>query len=121
MKVTGVLLVGGLSARFRSPKPLALLESETLAVRAWRVLGHVGAERLAVGKAADRLPLPFDVLDDGTELRAPLAGLVAGLRAASTDVCVFLPVDTPLVTPEALARLAHACRDAAVPQTGPLP
>jgi molybdopterin-guanine dinucleotide biosynthesis protein A len=34
---------------------------------------------------------------------------------------VICPVDCPLVTPDALRRLAGACRDAAVPQTGPLP
>ncbi len=45
-------------------------------------------------------------------------GLIAGLRAASNDLCVVLPVDCPLVTPEALRALADAV---AVPQTGPLP
>jgi molybdopterin-guanine dinucleotide biosynthesis protein A len=61
------------------------------------------------------------VLDDGSETRAAIAGLVAGLRAAPTDLCLVLPVDTPLVTPAALLELADACVDAAVPQTGPLP
>src|SRR5207342_2112359 len=78
-------------------------------------------ERIAVGKAADGLDLPFPVLDDGSETRAAIAGLVAGLRAATTDVCVVLPVDTPLVTRPLLLELADACSDAAVPQTGPLP
>jgi molybdopterin-guanine dinucleotide biosynthesis protein A len=36
-------------------------------------------------------------------------------------VAVFLPVDCPRVTPELVAALGAACRDAAVPQTGPLP
>jgi len=119
--LTGVLLVGGASARFGSPKALALLGGETLATRAWRVLGETCDERLAVGKASDALELPFPLLDDGTEVRAALAGLVAGLRAASHDVTVVLPVDVPLVTPELLHRLADACADAAVTQTGPLP
>src|SRR5206468_9400696 len=77
--------------------------------------------RIAVGKHEDSLPLPFPVLDDGSSTRAALAGLVAGLRAAPTEVCVVLPVDTPLVTPELLLELADACADTAVPQTGPLP
>jgi molybdopterin-guanine dinucleotide biosynthesis protein A len=47
--------------------------------------------------------------------------VVAGLRAAANELCVVLPVDTPRITPEALTELADACRDAAVPQTGPLP
>jgi molybdopterin-guanine dinucleotide biosynthesis protein A len=121
MQATGVLLLGGLSRRFGSPKPLAPLGSETLAERGWRVLGEAFPDRIAVGKQADQLGLPFEVLDDGIDVRAPIAGVVAGLRASATRVAVFLPVDCPLVTPEALRELADACADAAVPQSGPLP
>jgi molybdopterin-guanine dinucleotide biosynthesis protein A len=119
--LTGVLLVGGASRRFGSPKALAEMKGETLAERAWRVLGAVCDERIALGKRVDGLGFPFPLQDDGTSVRAPLAGVVAGLRTASNDVSVFLPVDCPLVTPAALVELAEACVDAAVPQTGPLP
>lgn len=116
-----MLLLGGLSRRFGSVKALAPLGSETLAERAWRVLGDAFPHRIAVGKDADQLGLPFDVFDDGIDVRAPISGVVAGLRAVQTDIAVFLPVDCPLVTPEALRELAEACSDAAVPATGPLP
>jgi molybdenum cofactor guanylyltransferase len=116
-----VLLVGGASVRFGSPKALARLGGETLAERAWRVLVGACDETIAVGKTADALELPFAVVDDGTDVRASLAGVVAGLRAASHDVVVVLPVDVPLVTADVLRALAVACRDAAVTQTGPLP
>jgi molybdenum cofactor guanylyltransferase len=119
--LTGVLLVGGASLRFGSPKALADVAGETLAARAWRLLGEICTERLAVGKADDRLDLPFSIFDDGTPVRAPLAGVVAGLRRAANDVSVVLPVDCPLMTAEALLALADACAEAAVPQTGPLP
>jgi molybdopterin-guanine dinucleotide biosynthesis protein A len=119
--LTGVLLVGGASTRFGSPKALARLGAETLAERAWRVLGEACDERLAVGKQADGLALPFELVDDGNETRAALAGIVAGLRAAPTEVSVFLPVDTPLVTPAMLRELGGACADASAAQTGPLP
>jgi molybdopterin-guanine dinucleotide biosynthesis protein A len=46
---------------------------------------------------------------------------VAGLRAAGNEIVVFLPVDCPWVTAEAVRTLGEACRDAAVPPTGPLP
>ena len=117
-ELSGILVVGGASSRFGSPKALARFEGETLAERAWRVLGEACAERIAVGKAADELPLPFAVLDDGAAERAPIFGVLAGLRAARHDVAVVLPVDCPLVTPEALRLLGEAV---AVPQTGPLP
>ncbi len=121
--LTGILLVGGASTRFGSPKALARIGGETLAARAWELLGSCCVHRLAVGKQADALDLPFAILDDGTDVRAPLAGLVAGLLAADTDLCLVIPVDCPALTAAALRRLAEACAgmDAAVSQSGPLP
>jgi aminoglycoside 6-adenylyltransferase len=112
-----VLLVGGASERFGSPKALAPFRGETLAERAWRVLGETCDEVLAVGKSGE-LDLPFPVLDDGVEKRAPVFGVLAGLRAATNERCLVLPVDCPLVTSELLRELLDA---GAVPQTGPLP
>jgi molybdenum cofactor guanylyltransferase len=114
--LTGVLLLGGASTRFGSPKALAQLRGETLAERAWRTLGEACDERIAVGKGD--LALPFDVLVEPADPRAPIAGVVAGLRAAANEIAVFLPVDCPLVTPQLLRELGE---HAAVPQTGPLP
>jgi molybdopterin-guanine dinucleotide biosynthesis protein A len=118
-RLTGLLLVGGASKRFGSPKALVEIDGETLAERAWRILGEACDERIAVGKGGEELPFP--VLPDGVEERAAIHGLVAGLRAATTDVSVVLPVDAPNMTAGALRELAAACRDAAVTQTGPLP
>ena len=116
--VTGVLLLGGASERFGSPKALARLRGETLAERGWRLLHEFCDQVLAVGKESDGLELPFPLLDDGSDERAPVFGVIAGLRAAEHDVCVVQPVDCPLMTPDGLRRLVE---DGAVPQTGPLP
>jgi molybdopterin-guanine dinucleotide biosynthesis protein A len=123
VEVTGVLLIGGLSRRFGSVKALAPLGAELLAERAWRILGEAFPHRLAVGKDADQLGLSFPLLDDGISVRAPIAGVVAGLRAAPTEIAVFLPVDCPLMTAEALSSLAANCADAdaGVPDAGALP
>jgi molybdopterin-guanine dinucleotide biosynthesis protein A len=109
-ELTGILLAGGSSSRFGSPKELAKFEGETLADRAWRLLGEICAERLAVG--GDGLA------DPGT---GPVAAIATGLRAATHEVAVVIPVDMPLLTADALRLLAGACRDAAVAQAGPLP
>jgi FdhD protein len=120
--VTGILLVGGASTRFGSPKALARLDGETLGERAWRLLGSSCDFRVAVGKAADGLRLPFEVVDDGTSVRAPLAGLIAGLRLAPTELCVVVPVDCPDLSAPVVHALAEACRgQAAIPESGPLP
>ena len=116
--LTGVLLVGGASTRFGSPKALVRFEGETLAERGWRVLGEACDEVIAVGKVLDALPLPFSLVDDGTTERAPIYGVIAGLAVAKHEVVVFLPVDCPLVTPEVVRALGEAV---AVSQTGPLP
>jgi molybdopterin-guanine dinucleotide biosynthesis protein A len=120
--LTGILLVGGASTRFGSPKALARLGGRTLAEIAWATLGDACDERLAVGKAADCLELPFALLDDRSDIRAPLAGVIAGLKAARHELAVVLPVDCPLVSPDALGLLARSCADAAVSNLdAPLP
>lgn len=108
--LTGILLAGGASTRFGSPKAEAVFEGETLRERAWRLLGEACDERLLVG--------PGGLADPGT---GPVAAIAVGLRAASHDVAVVVPVDMPRLTVEALHTLADACRDAAVAQAGPLP
>jgi aminoglycoside 6-adenylyltransferase len=117
LPVTGILLLGGASERFGSSKAQALFRGETLADRAWRLLQDACEEVFAVGKRGGG-DFPFPVLYDGVDERAPIHGVIAGLRAASNDVCLVVPVDCPLITPDALRALA-ATRT--VPQTGPLP
>lgn len=121
--VAGALLVGGASTRFGSPKALARYEGETLAERGHRVLGEAFGEVVVVGKEGDGLELPFEVLDDGSDVRASMIGVAAALRLAGAEVVVVLPTDMPLVTADLLRTLADAVEghDAAVPQTGALP
>ena len=119
-RLTGVLLVGGASERFGSPKALARLGGRTLAEIGWETLAFCD-QRIAVGKKADGLELPFPVSDDGSEVRAPIAGVIAGLRAAANERCLVVPVDMPRLDRAALLALAEAAADVAIPQTGPLP
>ena len=108
--LSGILLVGGASERFGSPKADAVFEGETLGDRAWRLLVEACDERLVVGPGG---------LDDPRT--GPVAAIAAGLEAATHEVAVVIPVDMPLLTASALHALAAACRDAAVAQAGPLP
>jgi len=105
--LTGALLVGGESRRFGAPKALARFRGETLAERGHRLLAEVCDEVLVVGKAGE-LSLPYAVLGDGADARAPVFGLTVALRRAQHDVVVALPVDNPLVTPGALRALGEA-------------
>jgi molybdopterin-guanine dinucleotide biosynthesis protein A len=120
MRLTGVVLVGGASERFGAPKALARFRGETLVTRATRLLAEACDEVLVVGKRSDGLP--FEVLDDGTASRAPVHGVLAGLRHARHDV-VVLPVDVPVMTPGALRALgeAGAVPSARIPLPGAYP
>lgn len=122
-RLTGVLLVGGASRRFGSPKALARFRGETLAERGHRLLGEACDEVVAVGKAGELGGLPFPVVDDGVSDRAPVHGLIAGLRHARHEVVVVLPVDVPLMTSDALRALgtAGAVPSADVPLPGAYP
>ena len=106
-RVAGALLVGGASTRFGSPKALATFEGESLAERGHRVLAEAFDRVVVVGKAADALPLPFPVEDDGSEVRAAIVGVAAALRLAGEEVVVVLPTDMPLVTADLLRSLAE--------------
>ena len=122
-EVTGVLLVGGASSRFGSPKALALFEGEELAVRAFRLLQQTFGIAIAVGKDDDDFDFPFPVEDDGRDERAAIVGVAGALRLAPTEVSVVLPTDMPFVTGRLLQALADAAQqaNAAIVQTGPLP
>ena len=108
MPLTGILLVGGASTRFGSPKALARFRGEPLVSRGHRLLAEVCDEVLVVGKTGELEGLSFPVIDDGVVSRAPVHGVIAGLRQARHDVSVVLPVDLPLVTPGALSALGDA-------------
>lgn len=119
IRLTGVLLVGGASSRFGSPKALATFRGETLAARGHRLLAEACDEVLVVGKAGELGELPFAVVDDGTDERAPVHGVIAGLRHARHPLVVALPVDVPFMTPDVLRALGEA---GAVPSSRvPLP
>jgi molybdenum cofactor guanylyltransferase len=109
-QLTGILLAGGASSRFGSPKELAEFEGETLGDRAWRLLAETCDERFAVGRGG--------LADPGT---GPVAAIAAGLRVATHELAIVIPVDMPRLTSGALRVLAEACRDAATAQRGPLP
>jgi molybdenum cofactor guanylyltransferase len=122
-EVRGVLLVGGASMRFGSPKALAQFRGESLAERAYRIIEEAFGEPIVVGKKADALRLPFPVVDDGHDRRASIVGVAAGLRLAGSELAVVVPTDMPFLTADYLHDLAEAAEgfDVAAPETGPLP
>jgi molybdopterin-guanine dinucleotide biosynthesis protein A len=131
MPTLGVLVAGGAGARLGAgvPKALARLGGGTLLARATGTLASACDEVVVVAPAA--LDLPRDPrarrVDDAAGASGPLAGMVAGLAAASWDRAFVLGVDFPFLTATTvkalLERLDRARRedpsaDAVIPAPG---
>ena len=121
-RLFGVVLAGGRSRRYGSPKARARLAGVTLLERALAILHAAGLETGVVANRAD--DLPAGALSAATPVRpdlTPGAGPLGGLHTALAwarergDAGVFmLGCDLPLVPPALVARLAIAF-DAARP------
>jgi molybdopterin-guanine dinucleotide biosynthesis protein A len=100
--LTGVILAGGRSTRFGADKASALLRGRPLLQWVADAL-QPGCDRLIVVRArGQHLPnvvtgSPLAVVDDHVDAEGPLAGLIAGLRAAATPLVFVASCDTPLI------------------------
>ncbi|KVV37073.1 molybdenum cofactor guanylyltransferase [Burkholderia territorii] len=117
--VTGLLLAGGRATRMDgADKGLQLLDGTPLALHVLRRLSpQVDETLISANRNADRyaeLGAPFDariVPDDTPDFPGPLAGLLAGMRAARAPLLACSPCDTPYLPTDLVARL-HAALDA---------
>ena len=130
-RLFGVVLAGGRSRRYGSPKARARLAGVTLLEHALAILQAAGLETGVIANRVDDLPAgalsaAAPVRPDLTPGAGPLGGLHAGLVWARErgDAGVFLlGCDLPLVPPALVARLAtglDATRPTVPASPGPL-
>lgn len=107
---TVVILAGGLGSRFKGDKRFALIEGQTLVARALRI-ARLASPLVILSVRPGESALFSSIapcIEDAALGLGPLAGIVSGLRAASTRKVVFLPVDTPFVPPSLLRHLVKS-------------
>lgn len=113
--VTGVVLAGGRATRMGgNDKGLVPVNGRPMIEWVIDVLRPQVAEVLInANRNLDRYrAFGYAVIDDGDrEFRGPLAGIAAGLRAATSRYAAFAPCDSPLVCSNLVARL-HAALSA---------
>lgn len=115
-RITGLVLAGGRGTRMGGvDKGLQLLHGEPLALHVIkRVAAQTGALVISANRHADQyagLGAPFGatvVGDTLPDFPGPLAGLLAGLRAAQTEFVLSAPCDTPNLPPDLARRLTEA-------------
>ncbi|CAN0619299.1 Molybdenum cofactor guanylyltransferase [Burkholderia multivorans] len=117
--ITGLLLAGGRATRMDgADKGLQTLHDAPLALHVLRRLApQVDEIVVSANRHLDRyaeLGAPYHarvVPDTTPDFPGPLAGLLAGMRAARAPLVACAPCDTPFLPAELVARL-HAALDA---------
>ncbi len=117
-RITGVLLAGGRARRMGgTDKGLIELAGRPLAAHALaRLAPQVGRVLINANRNGEAYrALGAEVIADTIEgYLGPLAGLLAGMESAATELVVTAPCDSPFVPADLVARLSAAReRDAA--------
>lgn len=110
-RTVGILLSGGLSRRYGSPKAFARYEDRLFHERAYEALS-AACRRVTVSSSAslaERFPEAYDVQLDLPEVAGcgPLAGICTVMRRVSAERYLVLPCDMPRVEPRTIRRLAE--------------
>jgi molybdopterin-guanine dinucleotide biosynthesis protein A len=120
---TGIVLAGGASRRMGRDKATLELGGQPLLLRVAETISDL-CEELIIA-AADRRPRELPGLDatwvaDPPGAAGPLAGLAAGLAAASHPTAIAVACDMPFLNESLLAHLLDSVQgcDAAVPLAG---
>jgi molybdopterin-guanine dinucleotide biosynthesis protein A len=105
--VTALILAGGASTRMGVDKAFLTYEGTPLITRVHDVLAPLFADVLiAAGtETPGRGPFPARALYDAMPGLGPLAGLVAGLKAAQTPWLFMVACDMPHLDPRVIARV----------------
>jgi len=116
--VTGIVLTGGRSSRMGHDKASLVLGGSTLLDRTVAALNAVADDIVIVCAPGQSLPLvrssgSLTVLSHPVEGLGPLAGIAAGLAAASAEVAVVVGVDHPFLRPPLLRLLLDRIREGA--------
>lgn len=115
-RITGLVLAGGRGTRMGgADKGLQLLRGEPLALHvARRLAPQVDAMLISANRNLDTYAMlgsPFDaqvVPDESDDFPGPLAGILAGLRVAQTELVVSVPCDAPYLPFDLVERLEQA-------------
>ncbi|MGB9885458.1 MAG: molybdenum cofactor guanylyltransferase [Moorellales bacterium] len=116
--VSGLILAGGRSRRMGRPKALLRLGGNSIIERVIAVAAAVVQEVLVVtNEPGAYAGLGLPLVTDRVLGRGPLAGIHAGLMAATWDRALVLACDLPFLEPRLLQNLVEASFDfdAAVP------
>lgn len=123
-KTVGILLAGGLSSRFGSPKAFAEIDGAYFYEKVYHAL-EAACDHVVIVAREELLPLYPEKFDVITDLKAvigkgPLGGICTAMRLRPAEQYMVLPCDMPFIGPEetiALKRLAVHTTDVTAVET----
>lgn len=117
MRTVGIILAGGLSSRYGSPKAFAKWEGVHFYKLTMQALAPHCDETVIVTRPelVERFDCLLQVVTDLAEVagEGPLAGILSGMEAVEADRYIVLPCDMPFMTSEVIGRLVE-CYESAV-------
>ena len=109
MRTVGIVLAGGLSSRFGSPKAFARIGNSYFYERAVESLIPYCEEVIIVARPEqmDAYPAQLEVILDVPEVAGfgPLAGILSAMEFVEADRYVVLPCDMPYVNGSVIGQL----------------
>lgn len=105
-RLTGLVLAGGRSTRMGRDKATLIVDGERLVDRAVAVLAQCCDEVLLAAAGRPLSVAGARTISDAELDAGPLAGIVAGLEAAATDLVAVIAVDLPDASAAVLDLLA---------------
>lgn len=109
MKTAGIVLAGGLSRRFGSPKAFVQMDAKYFYEFAVDALRSSCDEVVIVTRSEliERFPKSEKVITDISEFAGlgPLAGILSAMESVEADRYIVLPCDMPYINEEAVRRL----------------
>ena len=122
MKFSAVILAGGKSARMGRDKAWLPFDGQPLLARQIAAVRELDPVELFISGRGDSdySSLGYPVLQDAFPEAGPLAGIAAGLEAATAPLVLILAVDMPEMTSATLRDLVGRCDESTgvVPRVG---
>jgi molybdopterin-guanine dinucleotide biosynthesis protein A len=111
METIGILLAGGMSRRFGSPKAFAKINDQFFYEHVWRALDAACDHVVIVTREElmPRFPEELDVIIDLPSLSGlgPLVGIYTAMTERPADQYLVLPCDMPFIGQKETAALIH--------------
>lgn len=112
MAIVGILLAGGLSRRYGSPKAFAELHGKPFYQWVYEALAETTDRVVIVTRPelVGHFPANYEVMCDLPEVagQGPLAGIYSVMAASAADRYIVLPCDMPYIRRSEVTRLVEA-------------